>query len=31
VEPGMVRITRWRPDAADPDTIEAYGAVGRKS
>jgi hypothetical protein len=31
VEPGMVQITRWRPDDADPDTIEAYGAVGRKS
>jgi hypothetical protein len=31
VEPGMVQITRWRPDDGDPDTIEAYGAVGRKS
>jgi S-adenosyl methyltransferase len=31
VEPGMVQITRWRPDDRDPDTIEAYGAVGRKS
>jgi hypothetical protein len=31
VQPGMVQITRWRPDDRDPDTIEAYGAVGRKS
>lgn len=31
LDPGLVQITRWRPDDADPPTIEAYGAVARKS
>jgi hypothetical protein len=30
VEPGLVPITRWRPDDPDTDQIEAYGAVARK-
>jgi hypothetical protein len=30
VEPGLTQITSWRPDDSDPETIEAYGAVGRK-
>jgi hypothetical protein len=32
LEPGLVSLTRWRPDAADIDTpeVDGYGAVGRK-
>ena len=33
VEPGMVSITRWRPDATssgEPEEIDQFGAVGRK-
>jgi hypothetical protein len=30
VEPGMVQITQWRPDDADVQRIDAYGAVARK-
>jgi hypothetical protein len=33
LEPGVVSLTRWRPDAADIDTpeeVDGYGAVGRK-
>jgi hypothetical protein len=30
VEPGLVQITRWRPDDTDIEPIEAYGAVARK-
>ena len=30
VEPGLVQITKWRPDEADPMRIDAYGAVARK-
>ncbi|MFG2062408.1 SAM-dependent methyltransferase [Micromonospora sp. NPDC048871] len=32
VEPGVVSVTRWRPDGADPDPaeIDQYCAVGRK-
>jgi hypothetical protein len=30
VEPGMVQISAWRPDDADIEPIEAYGAVARK-
>jgi hypothetical protein len=30
VEPGLVQITQWRPDDADPEYIDAYGAVARK-
>jgi hypothetical protein len=30
VEPGLVPITRWRPDDPEIDQIEAYGAVARK-
>ena len=29
VEPGLVPITRWRPDG-DADWLDAYGAVARK-
>jgi hypothetical protein len=29
VEPGLVPVTRWRPDAEARD-VEQYGAVGRK-
>jgi hypothetical protein len=29
IEPGVVQISAWRPDG-EPETIEAYGAVGRK-
>ncbi|MEV6489203.1 SAM-dependent methyltransferase, partial [Actinoplanes sp. NPDC051633] len=28
IEPGMVPISRWRADEAEPEEIEAYGAVG---
>ncbi|WUH96174.1 SAM-dependent methyltransferase [Spirillospora sp. NBC_00431] len=32
VDPGMVSISRWRPDesADDPDHVDGYGAVARK-
>ncbi|MBA9005323.1 SAM-dependent methyltransferase [Thermomonospora cellulosilytica] len=30
VEPGLVPITRWRPDDPDAEAIDAYGAVARK-
>jgi hypothetical protein len=30
VEPGLVPITQWRPDDADAEPIDAYGAVARK-
>ncbi|MDR7276677.1 SAM-dependent methyltransferase [Catenuloplanes atrovinosus] len=30
VEPGLVRISAWRPDSADVEPIDAYGAVARK-
>jgi trans-aconitate methyltransferase len=33
VEPGVVSITRWRPDdtsSGEPDPIDQFGAVGRK-
>lgn len=30
VEPGLVQITQWRPDDADVERIDAYGAVARK-
>ncbi|MEV4756879.1 SAM-dependent methyltransferase [Micromonospora sp. NPDC049559] len=30
VEPGLVPITRWRPDNPDAKAIDAYGAVARK-
>jgi hypothetical protein len=30
VEPGLVPITQWRPDDADAESIDAYGAVARK-
>jgi hypothetical protein len=29
VEPGVVSVTRWRPEA-DAAAIDQYGAVGRK-
>ncbi|WP_409239581.1 SAM-dependent methyltransferase [Streptomyces sp. PA5.6] len=28
--PGVVQVTRWRPDAEDATAVDAYGAVGRK-
>ncbi|WP_422769651.1 SAM-dependent methyltransferase [Plantactinospora sp. WMMC1484] len=31
IEPGLVPITRWRPDDPDAEHIDAYGAVARKS
>ena len=34
VEPGVVSITRWRPEAAtsgEPEEIDQFGGVGRKS
>jgi len=33
VEPGLVSITRWRPEPApsgEPEEIDQFGAVGRK-
>ena len=33
IEPGLVSITRWRPEATpfgEPDEIDQFGAVGRK-
>jgi hypothetical protein len=30
IGPGLVQITQWRPDDAQPERIEAYGAVARK-
>jgi len=33
VEPGVVSITRWRPEATssgEPEEIDQFGAVGRK-
>jgi hypothetical protein len=30
VEPGLVQISQWRADEPEPETIEAYGAVGFK-
>jgi hypothetical protein len=33
VEPGVVPVTRWRPDEADADRnnpVDAYCGVGRK-
>jgi hypothetical protein len=32
VEPGVVSITRWRPEATDgePEEIDQFGGVGRK-
>ena len=29
VEPGLVSVTRWRPDTEAPE-IDQFGAVGRK-
>lgn len=29
VEPGVVQVTQWRPEAAG-SVVDAYGAVGRK-
>ena len=29
VEPGVVQVTQWRPEA-DGSVVDAYGAVGRK-
>jgi hypothetical protein len=31
VEPGLAQITKWRPDDADAERIDAYGAVARKA
>ncbi|GFH36356.1 SAM-dependent methyltransferase [Streptomyces pacificus] len=35
VEPGIVQVTRWRPDAdgaqGEPADVDAYGGVGRKA
>jgi hypothetical protein len=34
VEPGVVSITRWRPDvtsSGEPEEIDQFGGVGRKS
>ena len=31
IEPGLVPITRWRPDDPDAEPIDAYGAVARES
>jgi hypothetical protein len=30
VEPGLVRVTEWRPDTKERDDVEQFGAVGRK-
>ena len=30
VEPGLVPLSLWRPDTADPVAVDGYGAVGRK-
>ncbi len=30
VEPGLIQISSWHPDGDGIETIEAYGAVGRK-
>jgi hypothetical protein len=30
VEPGLVQITRWRPDEPEAERIDAYGAVAAK-
>jgi hypothetical protein len=30
VEPGLVQLPAWRPDG-EPEWLDAYGAVGRKS
>lgn len=33
VEPGLVSVSRWRPEATpwgEPDEVDAFGAVGRK-
>jgi S-adenosyl methyltransferase len=33
VEPGLVSVSRWRPEAkpwGEPDEVDAFGAVGRK-
>lgn len=33
LEPGVVRVTQWRPDAGDtgsPSEVDGYGGVGRK-
>jgi O-methyltransferase involved in polyketide biosynthesis len=33
LEPGVVSVTRWRPEAepwGEPDEVDAFGAVGRK-
>jgi hypothetical protein len=30
VEPGFVPITRWRPEAGDPEVPDMFGAIGRK-
>jgi hypothetical protein len=30
VEPGLVSVTKWRPDIEAPE-IDQFGAVGRKS
>ena len=33
VEPGVISITRWRPEAmpfGEPEEIDQFGAVGRK-
>lgn len=31
VEPGVVPVTHWRPDASgEPEAVDAFGGVGRK-
>ncbi|MEV4060492.1 SAM-dependent methyltransferase [Nonomuraea dietziae] len=30
VEPGLVSVTRWRPEGITPPEVDGYGAVGRK-
>jgi hypothetical protein len=30
VEPGLVQVTRWRPEGEARDDVEQFGAVGRK-
>lgn len=30
VEPGLVSVSRWRPEGITPPEVDGYGAVGRK-
>ncbi|MFE3455107.1 SAM-dependent methyltransferase [Nonomuraea sp. NPDC059194] len=30
VEPGLVSVSRWRPEGINPPEVDGYGAVGRK-